>query len=129
MTEPTSHVLRGHHAVVTGGGRGLGATIAAALAAEGADITLMGRTAATIERHADTLRAVSSGRAYAVVCDVTDAASVQHAFADATRAFGPVRVLINNAGQADAALVQDIPIESWERMLAVNLTGTFLFIQ
>jgi NAD(P)-dependent dehydrogenase (short-subunit alcohol dehydrogenase family) len=125
--EPNS--LRGHHAVVTGGGRGLGAAIATALAARGADLTLMGRTAATLEKHAETCRRTSGVRAQGIVCDVADRASVQRAFADAVKSFGPVHLLVNNAGQADAALVQDIPIESWERVLAVNLTGTFLCIQ
>ena len=121
--------LNGQHAVVTGGGRGLGAAIARALASQGADLTLMGRTAATLEPHADTLRRASGVRARAVVCDVTDPTSVQRAFADAVKAFGPVRLLINSAGQAGAALVQDITLESWQRLLAVNLTGTLLCIQ
>jgi len=129
MTQSTTDFLRGHHAVVTGGGRGLGAAIAAALASHGADVTLMGRTASVIERHAEALRAASGVRAHAVVCDVADPVSVQGAFAAAVAAFGPVRVLVNNAGQADAALVQDITIESWQRLLAVNLTGAFLCIQ
>jgi NAD(P)-dependent dehydrogenase (short-subunit alcohol dehydrogenase family) len=129
MNDPTTNVLRGHHAVVTGGGRGLGAAIATALASRGADLTLMGRTVATLEPRADALRRTTGVRAQAVVCDVTDPTSVQRAFVGAVKAFGPVRLLINNAGQADAALVQDITLESWQRLLAVNLTGTLLCIQ
>jgi NAD(P)-dependent dehydrogenase (short-subunit alcohol dehydrogenase family) len=119
-------MLHGRHAVVTGGGRGIGAAIATALAAHGARLTLMGRTAADLDTHAATLRDASGAGAHAVVCDVSDAAAVQRAFRDAAARFGPVQILINNAGQADAAAFQDISLESWERMLAVNLTGTFL---
>ena len=120
MTEPATPLLHGGHAVVTGGGRGLGAAIATVLASAGADLTLMGRTAATLEQHADVLRRTPGIRVQAVVCDVTDLASIQRAFADAVRAFGPVRMLVNNAGQADAASVQEITLESWQRLIAVT---------
>jgi NAD(P)-dependent dehydrogenase (short-subunit alcohol dehydrogenase family) len=129
MTESATLLLRGQHAVVTGGGRGLGAAIATALAAQGAHLTLMGRTAATLEQRADAIRHTSGVRAQAIVCDVTDPASVQRAFADAFRSFGPVRLLVNNAGQADAAAFQEISLESWQRLIDVNLTGTFLCTQ
>jgi NAD(P)-dependent dehydrogenase (short-subunit alcohol dehydrogenase family) len=121
--------LRGQHAVVTGGGRGLGASIAAAIAAEGADLTLMGRTQATIGAEAATIARASAGRVRAVVCDVADPGSVTLAFESAVAALGPVQVLVNNAGHADAAPLGQTTVESWERTLAVNLTGTFLCIQ
>jgi NAD(P)-dependent dehydrogenase (short-subunit alcohol dehydrogenase family) len=54
---------------------------------------------------------------------------VAHAFGEAGRALGPVQILVNNAGQADAALIQDTPLEAWERLLRVNLTGVFLCVQ
>jgi 3-hydroxybutyrate dehydrogenase len=126
MTDSRDHMLRGRHVVVTGGGRGLGAAIAGAIAGEGADLTVMGRTVATIEREAETLRRGSGVRAQAIVCDVADPASVERAFADAARAFGPVHVLVNNAGQAEAAACQEITFDAWQRLIAVNLTGTWL---
>jgi NAD(P)-dependent dehydrogenase (short-subunit alcohol dehydrogenase family) len=117
------------HAVVTGGGRGIGAAIATALAGAGTDVTLMGRTKADLDKHAADLRHDAGVRAQAVVCDVADAASVRHAFAEAARAFGPIAILVNNAGQADATPFQDITVESMQRILAVNLTGTLLCTQ
>src|SRR5262245_55955758 len=121
--------LRGQHAIVTGGGRGLGAAIASALAGQGARVTLMSRTSAAIQEQAETIRRQTRGEAHAVVCDVADPASIRQAFADAARQFGPAHILVNNAGQADAALVQDITLDSWDRLLRVNLTGTLLCTQ
>ncbi|HEX5071264.1 MAG TPA: SDR family oxidoreductase [Vicinamibacterales bacterium] len=118
--------LRGRHAVVTGGGGGLGAAIAAALAADGAKLTLMGRTAATIETQARAIQRSSSVQAAAVVCDVSDPDAVARAFARAAEDFGPVQVLVNNAGVAAAAAFADTTLESWREVMAVNLTGTFL---
>jgi NAD(P)-dependent dehydrogenase (short-subunit alcohol dehydrogenase family) len=128
MSGSSAKVLQGQHAVVTGGGRGLGAVIAAMLADRGADLTLMGRTAGVLEAHAESLRLTSHVRAQAVVCDVTQPEDVQRAFAEAGT-LGAVQILINNAGQADAARFQDISLASWQRMLDVNLTGTFLCTQ
>jgi NAD(P)-dependent dehydrogenase (short-subunit alcohol dehydrogenase family) len=125
----TTQDLQGRHAIVTGGGRGLGAAIASALAAQGARITLMSRTPTAIEQHAETIRRQTRGEAHAVVCDVAEPVSVKQAFADAARQFGPAHILVNNAGQADAALVQDITLDSWDRLLRVNLTGTLLCTQ
>ncbi len=128
MSGSSAKILQGRHAVVTGGGRGLGAVIAAALADRGADLTLMGRTAGVLEAQAGSLRLTSHVRAQAVVCDVTQPEDVQRAFAEAGT-LGPVQILINNAGQADAARFLDISLASWQRMLDVNLTGTFLCTQ
>jgi NAD(P)-dependent dehydrogenase (short-subunit alcohol dehydrogenase family) len=113
--------LDGRHAVVTGGGRGIGAAIAAALAAAGARVTLMGRNEAQL--HA---RAAQLAVAQAVRCDVSEEASVAAAFAEASRAFGPVAILINNAGVAESAPFVRTSLELFRRMLDVNLIGTFL---
>ena len=122
-------VLQGIHAVVTGGGRGLGAVIAAALADRGADLTLMGRTATTLEAHAGALHRSSGVRTQAIVCDVTKPDDVRRAFDEAARTLGDVRILVNNAGQAEAAPFTDISLEAWQRLIDVNLTGTFLCTQ
>ncbi len=121
--------LRGRHVVVTGGGAGLGAAIATALAAEGTKVTVMGRTAATIEARARTIERSSSVQAAAVVCDVSDPDSVAHAFAQAARDLGPIEVLVNNAGVAAASAFANTTLESWRQVIAVNLTGTFLCTQ
>jgi NAD(P)-dependent dehydrogenase (short-subunit alcohol dehydrogenase family) len=124
-----SDALRGQHAVVTGGGSGLGAAIAAALAAEGASLTLMGRTPATLEAQATRLAEASGSRVRAIVCDVADAASISRAFASAASDLGPAHVLINNAGRAEAAPLEETTLAAWQRLIAVNLTGAFLCIQ
>ena len=113
--------LEGRHAVVTGGGRGIGLAIATALAAEGARITLMGRDEARLNKTAETLPI-----GQAVRCDVTSEASVAAALDQATRDFGPAAILVNNAGAAESAPLARTSLELFRRMLDVNLVGTFL---
>ena len=121
--------LRGQHVVVTGGGSGLGAAIGAAFAAAGADVTLMGRTRETIDAQAKHLASTASGRVRSIVCDVSNGAAVVRAFETATKELGPVRVLVNNAGHAEAVPIQELARKTWDLTIAVNLTGTFLCIQ
>jgi NAD(P)-dependent dehydrogenase (short-subunit alcohol dehydrogenase family) len=118
--------LDGRHAVVTGGGRGIGAAVADELARLGARVTLMGRDRATLERHAAAVAARHGVDAGAVTCDVGDEESVERAFADAGAAFGDPYVLVNNAGQGRSAPLVETSRETWDLLLAVNLTGTFL---
>lgn len=114
------------HAIVTGGGRGIGAAIAAELARLGASVTLMGRDPATLQSCAADLAAEHRVRVLPVVCDVTDEASIDAAFARSRDALGEPFVLVNNAGQADAAALPEMERPMWDRMLAVNLTGPYL---
>jgi NAD(P)-dependent dehydrogenase (short-subunit alcohol dehydrogenase family) len=109
--------------VVTGASRGIGAAIAAALAAEGVRVSLLARDADTLATVAQHLGAA---QALAVTADVTDAESVTAAFAAARARFGPVDILINNAGQAASAKFTDTDAKLWNRILGVNLTGTYL---
>jgi len=118
--------LDNRHAVVTGAARGIGAEIARTLAADGARLTLLGRQRETLQRLADQLP--GSGH-FIAVADVADQASVAAAFADARAALGPVAILVNNAGQAESAPFLKTSLELWQRMLAVNLTGSFLCAQ
>lgn len=119
-----SGVLAGAHALVTGGGRGIGAAIVTALAAEGARVTLLGRDRTVLDAHAATLPA--SARAHVVVADVTETASVTEAFEAARARHGDVALLVNNAGAALSAPFAATGEDAWQRMLAVNLTGTYL---
>jgi NAD(P)-dependent dehydrogenase (short-subunit alcohol dehydrogenase family) len=121
--------LRDRHVVVTGGGGALGGAIAAACAAWGADLTLMGRTQATLDARAEVLQRSFQIRARGVTVDVADAESVTRAFEAAGEVHGPVHVLVNNAGHATAALLQDTSLAQWQQTIDVNLTGTFLCIQ
>ncbi|HET6765602.1 MAG TPA: SDR family NAD(P)-dependent oxidoreductase [Longimicrobiaceae bacterium] len=121
--------LAGCHAVVTGGGRGIGAAIARELARLGAAVTVMGRGMADLRAVAEELASQPGTRARAVACDVTDAESVARAFAEAVEAQGAVGVLVNNAGASVAAPFAATDRATWDGMLAVNLTGAYLCTQ
>jgi NAD(P)-dependent dehydrogenase (short-subunit alcohol dehydrogenase family) len=116
--------LAGRHAVVTGASRGIGAVIAAALAADGAFVSLLGRDAGNLRRVSDNFGGAT--RTFPIVADISDPASVKSAFAAARGRFGPVHLLINNAGQAASAKFTDTDETLWSRLFAVNLTGTYL---
>jgi len=123
--------LQGRHALVTGGGRGIGAAIARRLLAEGASVTLVGRDCTVLDAAMQALEplAVDGAALGAAAADITDADEVAGAFAQATSERGPITVLINNAGQAHSAPFAKTDLALWLRMLDVNLTGTFLCTQ
>lgn len=131
MTRPEQRSLQGRHALVTGGGRGIGAAIARRLLADGASVTLLGRDAAALDAALASLRphAVEGAVLTAVSADVTNADSVAQAFASAVAAAGPIAILVNNAGQAHSAPFVKTDLALWQRMLDVNLTGTFVCTQ
>jgi 3-hydroxybutyrate dehydrogenase len=125
----TESMLSGEHAIVTGGGRGIGAAIAVALAQHGAALTLMGRDRERVERKAAELADRHGVAAIGIACDVADEGSVAAAFREARERHGEAYVLVNNAGQAEGEAFARMPRALWDRMLAVNLTGTFLCTQ
>ncbi len=112
------------HVLVTGGGSGIGAAIARALAAEGAAVTVAGRRRAPLDEVVSRLP-----RGFAVTADVTNEASCQHMAAAARKAFGPVDIVIANAGAAESAPAGRMDLAHWRRMIDVNLTGAFLTVQ
>ena len=115
-------LLTGRHALVTGGGRGIGLAVAAALRHAGAAVTLAGRRSDELVARVGEL----GEQVQSVVIDVTDAAAVATGFERAQRAFGPVAILVNNAGVARSAPFHRTDAALWNEMLAVNLTGTYL---
>lgn len=117
-------LLAGRHAVVTGGGSGIGAATAAALLRAGARVTLTGRDAARLEAQRTALGGTENVACESV--DVTDESAVDAAFARAAGRFGAIDILVNNAGQAQAAPFAQTDLALWRRMLDVNLTGAFL---
>ena len=121
----TKGSLEGRGAVVTGAGRGIGAAIARVLAREGARVALAARTTDEVERVAAVLRK-DGADAWAVRCDVTDEGSVRALGRETRERMGAVDILVNNAGQAASAPLHRITLDDWNRMLAVNATGTFL---
>jgi NAD(P)-dependent dehydrogenase (short-subunit alcohol dehydrogenase family) len=100
--------LANRHAIVTGGGTGIGAAIAAALEAEGAIVSRIGRRPETLGNHG-------------FAADVTDRAQVDAAFAAARAAHGPISILVNNAGAARGVPFAKVTEEIWRELLAVNL--------
>ncbi|WP_416761974.1 SDR family NAD(P)-dependent oxidoreductase [Roseateles sp. So40a] len=126
MAMSNRYPLEGLHAVVTGGGSGIGAAVAQALIADGARVTLMGRRLDRLQAQRDRMD-VDGGPAVALqVCDVGDEASVRAAFAAAADDSGPIDLLINNAGQVETAPFAKTSLETWQRLINVNLTGSFL---
>ena len=113
-------------AVVTGGGRGLGRAIALAFAEAGADVVLAARDAAALEAAAAEVRA-RGRRALAVPTDVARAGDVEALFARCRGEFGPLDVLVNNAGISPYyKRTESLAEQEWRAVLDVNLTGTFL---
>lgn len=120
-TKPGS--LAGRHALVTGAGRGIGAAVARALAAEGARLTLLGRKREPLERLAEELGATALPAI--MQADVTDDASLARAFDQAVEGAGPLDILVNNAGTAVTAPFGKTDRALWDSMLAVNLTSVY----
>ncbi len=117
--------LEGRGAVVTGGGRGIGAAVAERLAEAGAAVVVSARSSAEIDRVAEGLRARGL-RAHAVPCDVSEEASVRAMAAEAVERLATIDIVVNNAGIALSNPLKRLDLEEWNRILAVNATGTFL---
>lgn len=123
--------LAGKTAFVAGASRGIGATIAHALAAAGASVAVAarseqrGKMPGTIGSVADSIRA-QGGRALAVPCDVTSEESVDSAVAETVSEFGGIDILVANAGVLWLGPVESTPLKRWQLCLDVNLTGVFL---
>ena len=114
------------HAVITGGGTGIGAAIAMELATRGMNLTLLGRTQSKLNAQADAITKKHKVEVAVVGCDVADEGQVFSAFRVARETFGPPYVLVNNAGVAYGAPFLSTTRAMWEEMLAVNLTGSWL---
>lgn len=128
--------LEGHHALITGGGTGIGAAIARALGAEGAKLTLVGRRRDKLEEVAVTCSPAKAGAqeeagsrpspgSLVAPADVTVREEVDRAFTLAREAQGPVTILVNNAGAAAGMPFAKVSEALWRDMLAVNLDGMF----
>ena len=109
----------GRHALITGGGTGIGAATANMLAAEGAKLSLLGR-------RREPLQAVAGATGGTVIsCDVTDRAEIERAFNDARSANGPFDIVVLNAGIGDSAPFLRTKREAWDWIIATNLTSLF----
>jgi NAD(P)-dependent dehydrogenase (short-subunit alcohol dehydrogenase family) len=111
--------LDGRHALVTGGGTGIGAAAATHLHAAGAKVSLLGRRLEPLQQTAERLNG------YAVACDVTQVDQIVRAFEEARTVNGPIEMLVVNAGIAESAPFHKMTRESWDRIVATNLTAAF----
>ncbi|WP_367717025.1 SDR family NAD(P)-dependent oxidoreductase [Nitratireductor sp. GISD-1A_MAKvit] len=112
------------HALVTGGGTGVGEAVALALAEAGIDVTICGRRAEPLEKVA-----AQHQRIHAQTADVTDEASMLALYETAEAACGPFDIVIANAGTASSAPAHRTKLKDWNRILDVNMTGAFLSVK
>lgn len=117
--------VQGKCAVVTGGGDGIGRAAALLLAEAGAAVAVLDHDAVKAEAVRAAIVA-AGGKATAVTADVSDEAAVEAAFSGVVATLGPVDILVNNAGLAVREPADTLSVDSWNRVLAVNLTGMFL---
>ncbi|WP_431232383.1 3-oxoacyl-ACP reductase family protein [Mycolicibacterium psychrotolerans] len=125
MTTP----LAGRRALVTGGSRGIGAEIVRRLVADGAAVAFTYQSSAqTAQALADELVA-AGGKVVAIQADSADPAAVTAAVDETVASLGGLDILVNNAGIASAGLIEDFPLEEFDRLLAVNVRGVYAAIQ
>lgn len=110
-------------AIITGGGRGIGASTAELFASEGAKVVVASRTTAELD---SVVSKIGRDRALGVRVDVSDEKSVRELFEKTISTFGKVDILINNAGVFMAGEVKALSVETWNKVIEVNLRGTFL---
>ncbi|PTX56609.1 NADP-dependent 3-hydroxy acid dehydrogenase YdfG [Litoreibacter ponti] len=114
--------LTGKHALITGGGTGIGLAIAEALAGAGAEVTICGRRMEVLEE-------VAGARMHPLVMDVTEPDQIFHGVAQAVAARGPVQICVPNAGIAEGRNIHKMDLAFWRGMMATNLDGAMLTIQ
>ncbi|CAB4920331.1 unannotated protein [freshwater metagenome] len=121
--------LSGKRAIVTGGGVGLGLQFATGLAEAGADVVLCGRNEERCIEAANAIAQAHGVRAIGVRCDVRDPDSVNAVVATAVEQLGGVDILVNNAGASWGAPTEEFPLDGWNKVMTVNVTGSWLFAQ
>ena len=117
-------MITGKHALVTGGGTGVGRAIALALAETGVAVTICGRRKEQLAAVVD-----ANQRIFAIAADVTDEAAMTALYAEAEKARGPVDIVVANAGMSGSSPAQRTSLGDWQRTLDINLTGSFLTVK
>lgn len=115
-------ILTNRHALITGGGTGIGLAIARTLAAQGAQVTITGR-------RRDILQSVATDQIHALAMDVTDEAQQIEAIAQAVSERGAINICVANAGIAEGRSLQKTTMEFWRQIMATNLDGAFITIR
>ena len=121
--------LSGRSALVTGGGRGLGKAMAQALAEAGADVAVASRDGEACAVAAKEIEKTTGRRAFPGTLDVSEKESVDSLVKSVFEYLGSVDILVNNSGATWGAPFEEMPLDKWERVLKVNLSGTFLMCQ
>ena len=116
--------LKGKNALITGGGRGLGKAVAIALANEGVNVGITGRNEESLKTTVAELEKLGVKAAYSVF-DVEEMAQVEQGVASIASQLGSIDILINNAGVGDFGSFEEMPVETWEKVMKVNLFGVY----
>ena len=122
----TEKPLKGQHAVITGGSRGIGAAISNYLAHLGADISLTGRTEKTLAEQANYIRNNYKVKVHTALGNMADELDVGRCFESASKELGSVQILVNNAGVGKSAPFHRMETNLWNEIIGLNLTGTYL---
>lgn len=120
--------LSGKVAIVTGGGRGLGQQIAEGFAEAGANVVVCSRNQEACAKVSEGLKQLGV-ESLALKCDVTNPEDVNHVVERTAEKFGRIDILVNNSGASWGAPVEEMPLEAWQKVMNVNVTGTFLMSQ
>ncbi|MCG0046786.1 SDR family oxidoreductase [Priestia aryabhattai] len=120
--------LTGKTAIITGGGRGLGEQMAEGLADAGANIVLCSRKKEACQQVADRL-ATTGVKTLALACDISQPKDIKNVVHQTIEKFGRIDILINNSGATWGAPVEEMPLEAWQKVMNINVTGTFLMSQ
>jgi NAD(P)-dependent dehydrogenase (short-subunit alcohol dehydrogenase family) len=118
--------LDGRRALITGGAKGLGGTIALALAEAGADVAIASRTLADCQKTAGEIASATGRRAAAFAVDVSRASDIEKLASEVESAFGPIDILVNNAGINIRGAVEDLSEADWDAVIDTNLKAPFL---
>lgn len=120
--------LKGKVAIVTGGGRGLGEQIAVGFAEAGANVVLCSRRVEACEEVSQKLKEIGV-ESLALKCDITNPEDVKNVVDQTVEKFGRIDILVNNSGASWGAPAEEMPLEAWQKVMNVNVTGTFLMSQ
>jgi NAD(P)-dependent dehydrogenase (short-subunit alcohol dehydrogenase family) len=120
--------LKGKVAIVTGGGRGLGEQIAIGFAEAGANVVVCSRRVDACEEVSGKLKEIGV-ESLALKCDITNPEDVKNVVEQTVEKFGRIDILVNNSGASWGAPAEEMPLEAWQKVLNVNVTGTFLMSQ
>lgn len=121
--------LNGKSAIITGGGRGLGAQIAESFAEVGANVVLCSRKLEQCREKSEEIKKKFGVDALAFRCDIRNREEIKTVVDETVAYFGTIDILVNNSGATWGAPVVDMPFEAWEKVIDINVTGTFLMSQ